>query len=79
MLKTRGGTGKVAEANVTMGAAKLKSGTSHRCRAIRTRMIAMISCYEVRKYVGGIENSLVVGKSIVVLLGPRGFYIFLTK
>ena len=73
MLKTRGGTGKVAEANVTMGAAKLKSGTSHRCRAIRTRMIAIISCYEVRKYVGGIENSLVVDNSIVVLLGPEGF------
>ena len=63
----------MAEANATMGAAKLKSETSHRCRAIRTRMIAMISCYEVKKYVGGIENSLVVDNSIVVLLGPEGF------
>ena len=63
----------MAEANATMGAAKLKSGTSHTCSSIRTRMIAMISCYEVRKYVGGIENSLVVDNSIVVLLGPEGF------
>ena len=69
----------MAEANATMGAAKLKSRTSQRCSSIRTWMIAMISCYEVRKYVGGIENSLVVGNSIVVLLGPREFYIFSTK
>ena len=69
----------MAEANATMGAAKLKSGTSHRCRTIRTRMIAMISCYEVKKYVGGIGNSLVMGNSIVVLLGPRGFSFVLNQ
>ena len=69
----------MAEANVTMGAAKLKIGTSHTCRTMRMTMITMISCYEVRKYVGGIENSLVVGNSIVVLLGPRGFSYILNQ
>ena len=42
-------------------------------------MIA-ISCYEVGKDVGGIENSRVVGdNSIVVLLGPRGFSYILNQ